>query len=85
MNLLGAVSRLPAPLQHLVIGLLATSLAWGGSEGVPWLRDEQGITAVLAPLVGLVITWATPFVTDYGTGSSARRALEGEPGKEQGR
>ncbi len=65
-NLPGWLDRIPRPYRHLLIQLMACLLAWGASDLVPALHDQQGYAAVVGALIGQVLLVVTPLVRSYG-------------------
>ena len=67
------IAALPAPIRHLILGLLATLSA----AALTYAADNvDTITATIPPvyqgiatvLIGAFIAWATPLVQSYGLG-----------------
>lgn len=64
-------------LQHLVIGLAATAVAWLGSDVLPWLKAQDGVWPVFAaPVLVTLLAWLSPWVTKtYGLRGSTGGAV----------
>lgn len=65
------LDSMPAMWRHLVIGLLAALLGWGGSDLVPWLAQHGPVAALVGALLGQVLLVVTPWLTtQYGVGAA---------------
>jgi fatty acid desaturase len=63
------LDRIPAPIRHAVIGLVAAIITYAAANYTTW-----GLPAAAYPILGAIITvlglWVTPFTSQYGVGSS---------------
>jgi hypothetical protein len=71
------LDKLPAAVRHALIALLATLLAWG-ADALPNLSLPPIATAVLTPLLAILIAWITPLTHQYGIGSGEVSTTGGE-------
>lgn len=62
------LDKLPAPVRHAALVLLAALLTWLG-ESVPALDLPPVAATVLGSVVALALAWLTPLVRQYGVGS----------------
>jgi hypothetical protein len=63
------LDRIPAPIRHAIIGLVAAIITYVAANYTTW-----GLPEALYPIFGAVVTvlglWVTPFTSQYGVGSS---------------
>ena len=70
------ILSLPAPVRHLVLGLLSVLLAWAGTDVVPLLSNQSNLTgSLLSVALAAVLAVATPLVSSYGYGAARAREL----------
>lgn len=62
------LDKLPAPVRHSALVLIAALLAWFG-ESVPAFDLPPVAATVLASLVTVALAWVTPLTRQYGVGS----------------
>jgi hypothetical protein len=68
--------RLPAPLRHLALLVLAVLLSWLGTDILPFLQNESNVFgALLSALLVAFLAWATPLVSSYGAGAQRAKQL----------
>lgn len=69
----GWIDRLPTWLRDLLLMLVASIMAWVGSDVVPILEHKGGAAAVLASVVVLVVNALTPITRAYTLSGEQRR------------
>ena len=84
----GALSKLPAWVQHLLVIFGSTFLGAnvqaiigaGGVTGVAWASTETSAlnAAAVAAAAGVAALWALPLNQAYGPGSAAKHAAVSE-------
>ena len=65
----GFLDRVPVPVQHALVGLLAAVVSYCLANYAGWGLDPALLPIVGAGL-GVVALWVTPFTQQYGVGST---------------
>ena len=63
------IDRIPAPILHLLLPLLAVVLGWLASDALPWLNGKWPAYSLIWIAVQTVALALTPLTRQYGVGA----------------
>ena len=64
------LDRIPAPMRHLIIMLIAALLGWA-ADNVAHLNLDPIVASLAGVVIGTAILWITPLTRQYGVGKDS--------------